>query len=135
MPVKAAAATARMGSRNRRLLTVTGFILNPSREDLPQWRIVYSLSNAPAGATSERTLRSSLSGLLVATVPLLGVVISALAGGQERFGGRRLVGLFLGLGGVALVLGFDVSGASLPAVGELAAVAVGYAIGPMLVAR
>ena len=84
---------------------------------------------------AERTLSSSLSGLLVATVPLIGVVLSALVGGHEPFSGRRLIGLFLGLAGVALVLGFDVGGASVPAVGELAVVALCYAIGPLLIAR
>jgi drug/metabolite transporter (DMT)-like permease len=129
--------------------TVTGAALllpfAARRRDLAElarhWRILLVYTGVEVGvpwlllSDAERTLSSSLSGLLVATVPLIGVVLSALAGGRERFGGRRLLGLFLGLGGVALVLGFDVGGANLHAVGELALVALGYAIGPMLISR
>ena len=49
-------------------------------------------------ATAEQRLSSSLTGLLIAGVPLVGGVLAASAGG-ERLGGRRLMGLLVGLAG------------------------------------
>jgi drug/metabolite transporter (DMT)-like permease len=84
---------------------------------------------------AERRLPSSLTGLLVAAVPLIGVLLARLTGSDERFGGRRLLGLVIGLAGVAALVGLDVSGSNLGAVGEVGLVALGYAIGPLIVAR
>jgi len=84
---------------------------------------------------AERRLPSSLTGLLVAAVPLIGVLLARLSGSDERCGGRRLLGLLLGLAGVAALVGLDVSGSNLGAVGEVGLVALGYAIGPMIIAR
>src|SRR2546428_11192412 len=71
----------------------------------------------------------------VAAVPLIGVVLARLTGSDERFGGRRLLGLLLGLAGVAALVGLDASGSNLGAVGEGGLGALGYAIRPMIVAR
>jgi drug/metabolite transporter (DMT)-like permease len=83
---------------------------------------------------AERHLSSSLSGLLVAAVPLVGAVV-AVTTGHERPGRGQLGGLLLGLAGVALLAGFDVSGTGWRSVGEVAVVVVGYAIGPAILAR
>jgi drug/metabolite transporter (DMT)-like permease len=83
---------------------------------------------------AERRLSSSLSGLLVAAVPLIGAVLAALAG-VERFDLRRGAGLLVGLGGVAALLGFDVGGGSAGAVGEIGLVTVGYAVGALMISR
>ncbi len=63
------------------------------------------------------------------------MLLARLTGSDERFGGRRLLGLLLGLTGVAALVGLDVSGSNLGAVGEVGLVALGYAIGPMIIAR
>jgi drug/metabolite transporter (DMT)-like permease len=85
---------------------------------------------------AERVLSSSLSGLLVAAVPLVGVVVARFAGVDERGGGvLRYVGLLLGLGGVVLLLGLDVGQARVGALLEMAVVAVGYAVAPVIMAR
>jgi drug/metabolite transporter (DMT)-like permease len=84
-------------------------------------------------STAEERLSSSEAALLIATVPLLGVVVARLGGG-ERVDRRRLAGLACGLFGVAAVVGLDVHGTPL-AVAEGLVVAAGYATGPFLVSR
>jgi drug/metabolite transporter (DMT)-like permease len=84
---------------------------------------------------AERRLPSSLSGLLVATVPLIGLLLAAVTGHRDRFDRRGLFGLVLGLVGVAVLLGLDIGRGDLGAVGEVGIVAVGYATGPLLAAR
>jgi drug/metabolite transporter (DMT)-like permease len=84
---------------------------------------------------AERHLPSSLTGLLVATVPLIAVVLAALTGHRDRMDRRGVLGLVVGLIGVAALLGLDVGGGHPGAVGEVGLVAVGYAIGPLLAAR
>ncbi|MDQ2754353.1 MAG: DMT family transporter [Actinomycetota bacterium] len=84
---------------------------------------------------AERRLSSSLSGLLVAAVPLIGAILVIFVGGDDRLDRRRLAGLLVGLVGVGVLLGFDVSSGDIASAGEVAAVAVGYAVGPMIAAR
>ena len=64
-------------------------------------------------SSAERHLSSSLSGLLVAAVPVIGVGVARLAGDRERLSATRWAGLALGLAGVAL-LGGGVSAAAPP---------------------
>jgi drug/metabolite transporter (DMT)-like permease len=107
---------------------------------LPYWRMVLLFTLAEVAlpwlllADAERRLSSSLTGLLIAAVPLIGVLLMRLTGG-ERFEGRRVAGLLVGIIGVAALLRLDVSGSDLRAVGEVGLVALGYAIGPMMIAR
>lgn len=89
----------------------------------------YLLSDA------ERRLPSSLSGLLVATVPLFGVLLAMATGHHDRLDRRGIAGLAVGLVGVAVLLGLDVGGGAFGAVGEVVLVALGYATGPLLAAR
>jgi drug/metabolite transporter (DMT)-like permease len=84
---------------------------------------------------AEQHVSSSLAGLLIAAVPLVGAVI-AWTSRSERVEPLTVVGLLVGLGGVAALLGLDVSGGSdLRAVAELLATAVLYAVGPVIVSR
>jgi drug/metabolite transporter (DMT)-like permease len=84
---------------------------------------------------AERVLDSSLTGLLVAAVPIIAVVAGRLAGDRERLGPLRWTGLALGLGGVALLAAPHLDRGSGFAVGEVLLVAVGYAVGPIIAAR
>jgi drug/metabolite transporter (DMT)-like permease len=85
---------------------------------------------------AERVLSSSLSGLLVAAVPLVGVVVARIVGSDDAGGGVwRYVGLGSGLVGVVLLLGLDVGDVRLGAVLEMLAVAVGYAVAPVIMSR
>jgi drug/metabolite transporter (DMT)-like permease len=107
---------------------------------LPHWRWLavfavveiigpwFLLSNA------ERRLSSSMSGLLVATVPIIGAVLAKLSGDRERLTAVRLTGLLIGLGGVALLAGGATKGSVWPVV-EVLLTATGYATGPLIASR
>lgn len=84
---------------------------------------------------AEKRLSSSLTGLLIAAVPLVGAVVTRLTGDRERPDAVAAVGLVVGLAGVGAIVGLDIGGASAGALAELAAVVVGYAVGPILLAR
>ena len=84
---------------------------------------------------AERHLSSSLSGLLIAALPLVAAVLVLLAGGDERLGPRRWFGVFVGFAGVAVLVGFDVGRSDLWAAGEIGLVTICYAVGPQIIAR
>jgi drug/metabolite transporter (DMT)-like permease len=83
---------------------------------------------------AEERLSSSLTGLLIAAVPLAGAVL-ALATGTDHLGSRRLAGLLLGFGGVAALVGFDVGHSDLLSAASLLLVVIGYAVGPWILAH
>ena len=86
---------------------------------------------------AETRISSSLTGVLVATVPLTVAVIAPLFGVRERLGPRRVIGLAIGFAGVVALLGIDrLSGAEqwIGAASLIFAV-LGYAIGPLIVQR
>lgn len=103
------------------------------------WIVAYTIveMGVPWILLSDAELRisSSLSGLLVSTVPLLGVGIGLLTRSRERYGGRRLFGLVIGLAGVGVLVGFDVSSSTFGAIAEVLGVAICYAIGPLIISR
>lgn len=84
---------------------------------------------------AERRLSSSLAGLLVASVPWVGALLARAAGGHEPLGGRGLAGLAVGLAGVVALLGVDLGSGDAFTVAEMALVVLGYAVGPMVIAR
>jgi drug/metabolite transporter (DMT)-like permease len=84
---------------------------------------------------AETRLSSSLSGLLIASVPILVAVIGRATGGQDRLTAVRWAGLLVGLGGVALLVAGGGTHGQAGQVAEVLLVAVCYAIGPLVVAR
>jgi drug/metabolite transporter (DMT)-like permease len=80
-------------------------------------------------------LPSSLSGLLIATVPLIAVTLAVLTGHQDRMETREIMGLVIGLVGVGVLLGLDAGRRDLGSVALVGLVAVGYATGPLLASR
>ena len=86
-------------------------------------------------ARAETKLTSSLTGLLIAAVPLVGALVVTLTGERERLGGRRWLGLLVGIAGVAALVGLDVGQVNVVALVEIGLVAIGYAIGPIILAR
>ena len=54
----------------------------------------------------ERWISSSLTGILIATVPLTIALLSRFFGLHEQLGAWRLAGLVLGFAGVVILLGF-----------------------------
>jgi drug/metabolite transporter (DMT)-like permease len=113
---------------------------NP-RPLLPHWRAILTYTVAEVAlpwfflSDAETRLSSSLTGLLIAAVPFVGVILGRLTGAQDRFDARRLFGLVVGFIGVGALVGFNVSARDFGAVGEVGLVAIGYAIGPMIIAR
>jgi drug/metabolite transporter (DMT)-like permease len=84
---------------------------------------------------AEQRVSSSLTGLLIAAVPLVGAVIARTTGTRERLGATSGAGLLLGIVGVAAIVGLDVHGASTLSLVEIGAVAVCYAVGPAMLQR
>ncbi len=85
-------------------------------------------------ANAERRISSSLAGLLLATVPLVGAVLGWVTK-SDRIDWRRGVGLLIGLSGVAALVGLDLGAGDVGALLQMAVVAVGYAVGPFILAR
>ena len=84
---------------------------------------------------AETKLSSSLSGLLIASVPIIVAILSQFIGGGDRLTPIRWTGLLIGLAGVALLVADGgVRGDALSVV-EVMGVAVCYAIGPLIAAR
>ncbi len=86
-------------------------------------------------AQAERKLASSLAGLLVAAVPLIGTILVRIAGERHHLGTSGLAGLGIGLAGVAVLVGFDVRGADAVSFAMMGVVVVGYATGPFIISR
>ncbi len=86
-------------------------------------------------AHAETRLTSSLTGLLIAAVPLVGAVVTTFTGDREQHGTRRWAGLLVGMLGVAAIVGLDVHGAGALPLAEVAIVAVCYAVGPIVLSR
>lgn len=108
-----------------------------------RWRALTAFALAefviPFAAISvgEQWISSSVTGILIATVPMWVVLLSRSFGVREALGLRRLVGLALGFVGVAGLLGFgSVSGArGWAGVSCMLLSALGYAIGPLVIQR
>jgi drug/metabolite transporter (DMT)-like permease len=86
-------------------------------------------------SVAEQRLSSSLTGLLVAAVPLVGAGIAFARGASAGLGVLRMAGLLVGLAGVAALVGVDVRGAQLGATLAVGVVVIGYAVGPVLLSR
>ena len=106
---------------------------------LPHWRaiLVYTVVEVALPwfllSDAETRLSSSLTGLLIAAVPFVGVILGRLTGTADRFDARRLFGLLVGFVGVAALVGLNVSARDFGAVGEVGLVTVGYALGPLII--
>src|SRR3954452_8227171 len=100
------------------------------------WLLVFAFLEvcAPFGllTVAEQHISSSLTGLLVAAVPLIQALFSRVIGIADRIDGRRLVGLLVGLAGFAARVGIDVGGGSLLAAGAVLLAAACYAAGPLV---
>jgi drug/metabolite transporter (DMT)-like permease len=123
------------------LLTPVAAYRNELRPLLGRWRPLLAYTAVEVAipwvllARAETKLTSSLTGLLIAAVPLVGALVVTLTGDRERLGARRWVGLLVGIGGVAALVGLDVGQVDALAVVELGLVAVGYAVGPIILSR
>jgi len=105
---------------------------------LPRWRWVVVFAAIEIGAPflllgyAEQRLTSSLTALMMALVPIIVAVLSWAMRLQDRLDRRRVLGLLVGLSGVAALVGIDVGAGDAWAVAAAALAATGYASGPIL---
>jgi drug/metabolite transporter (DMT)-like permease len=108
---------------------------------LERWRWVVVYTVVEIGVPwlllfhAEERISSSVAGLLVAAVPLIGAVLYRAAGAGDHLDARRLTGLFTGFAGVAALMGLDVTGTDPLAAAEMLVVALCYAAGPLIISR
>jgi drug/metabolite transporter (DMT)-like permease len=123
------------------LLLPIAFFRRDLRGLLPFWlpllafaAIEIALPWVLLGAAEQR-VSSSLTGLLIAAVPLVGAVIARTTGDRERLGLQSAIGLAVGLAGVAAIVGLNLEGTSAISLAEIFLVAVCYAVGPAILQR
>lgn len=114
-----------------------------------RWRSLTALTVAQVTAPflliayGEQDISSSLAGLLVATEPILVVLLVAALGILRRepagayINGRQVIGLGVGFGGVTALLGVDVGkvGPQTAGAGLVLLAAWSYAVGALLIRR
>jgi drug/metabolite transporter (DMT)-like permease len=115
------------------------------RAALRHWRPVVVFAAVEMGGPwllltdAEKRLPSGLTGLLVACVPLFGALAAYTLGDHAALRPVRLVGIVIGLGGVALLVGGDLGGGAhgIPwwSVVQVMLVCVGYSVGPFIIDR
>ncbi len=106
-----------------------------------RWALIIAFAVAeisipfPLIAVGEVHVASSLTAIIVASVPLIVTVLSLRYDPSERPTRARAAGLVIGFTGVIALVGIDVAGSTAELLGALAifVAAIGYAIGPMLV--
>jgi len=91
----------------------------------------------PLIAAGEQHISSSLAAIIIAALPLLVALLALRYSPGDRVGGRRLVGLVVGLAGVVALLGIDVAGRPDELLGAamLLGAALAYAAGTLIVQR
>jgi drug/metabolite transporter (DMT)-like permease len=122
------------------LLLPVAFARGQVRPVLARWRPLLAFAVVEMAVPwvllgfAEQRLSSSLTGLLLAAVPLVAAGLARYGPRKERLGSRRLAGLLVGIGGVAALVGFEVGG-NVVAVVAVAVVVFGYALGPVILDR
>ena len=111
------------------------------RAVLARWRWVVAFAVVEiavpwiALGSAEQHITSSLAGLLIAGVPFVGTALAVATGGADRLSRTGLVGLVIGLVGVAAIVWGNFSTTDGAALLEIAIVVVGYAVGPAILSR
>jgi drug/metabolite transporter (DMT)-like permease len=87
--------------------------------------------------SAEEKLNSSVVALLIAMVPLIGTLIAWRLGDRSVLRPGRLGGLAIGLGGVGVVVGANLTSGGTPvwAIGAVVLTSIGYAVAPMIADR
>ena len=86
---------------------------------------------------AEQRISSALAGLMLAAVPIIGAVVLAIMGDRRTLAGVRVLGMALGMIGVALLVGLNALDGHLDGLSvlEMLIVATCYAVGPILLDR
>ena len=86
-------------------------------------------------ATAEQRLTSSLAGLLIGAMPLIGVGLYRLTGEHYTFDVRHVTGLACGLAGVIALVGINVGNGDIVGVIELLIVDLSWAVAPIIIVK
>jgi drug/metabolite transporter (DMT)-like permease len=104
-----------------------------------KWLVLFAAAEIvipfPLIGFGEQRIASSLAAILIAALPLVVAVLALRFDHAERPTVTRLLGMLIGLGGVAALVGIDLAGSGAALLGAAAVLVatVGYAVGPMLV--
>jgi drug/metabolite transporter (DMT)-like permease len=108
--------------------------------ELPiRWLVLFAATEIvipfPLIGFGEQRIASSLTAILIASLPLVVAAIALRVDHSERPTPIRLVGMLIGLAGVAALVGIDLGshGAELLGAAAVLVATVGYAVGPMVV--
>ena len=114
------------------------------RPALAKWRPVLAFAAIEMAGPwlllthAEKRLPSGLTGLLIACVPIIGALTAFALGDRSALHTQRVLGIAVGLAGVALLVGNDLradGGVPWISVGEVLIVCIGYATAPFIAAR
>jgi drug/metabolite transporter (DMT)-like permease len=104
-----------------------------------KWLVAFATAEIvipfPLIGWGEQRIPSSLTAILIASLPLVVAVLALRVDHAERPTRARLIGMLIGLAGVAALVGLDLggSGAELAGAAAVLLATVGYAVGPMIV--
>jgi drug/metabolite transporter (DMT)-like permease len=105
------------------------------------WIAVYAVIEItlpfPLIAAGEQYVSSSLTAILIASVPLIVALLAIRFDAAERATGLRLIGLIVGFAGVIVLVGIDVAGNTDELLGAtlILLASCGYAAAPMILKR
>jgi len=121
LPIAAAQGALRGLRRRLGVVALVGAI----QVAVPFWLI-------PAG---EQEISSALAGILVATTPIFTALLAIRVDHEERSEGLRLAGVGIGVAGVVVLFGLDLTGSTAAVLGGLAVVlaSLGYSVGGFIV--
>jgi drug/metabolite transporter (DMT)-like permease len=113
----------------------TGALRGLSLRWLAAFALVEITIPFPLIAYGEEHLSSSLTAILIAAVPLMVAFLALRFDHSERPTKTRLVGMIVGIAGVAALVGIDVVGSTAELIGaaSILVATMGYAAGPMIV--
>lgn len=113
------------------------------RKALRQWRVVAAFAVLEMAIPwfllghAEMRISSGMAGLMIAAAPIIGAIITATLGDRHNVAPVRVVGMTVGMVGVAALVGIDALGGHLDwlSVLEMLTIAACYALGPIVIDR
>jgi drug/metabolite transporter (DMT)-like permease len=106
-----------------------------------RWLVAFAVTEIsipfPLIAFGETRVSSSLAAILIASLPLMVAFLALRFDRSERPTRTRLLGMLIGLTGVAALVGIDIGGTTpeLIGAGAILLATLGYACGPLIVNR
>jgi drug/metabolite transporter (DMT)-like permease len=106
-----------------------------------RWLVAFAVTEIsipfPLIAFGETRVSSSLAAILIASLPLVVAFLALRFDRSERPTRTRLLGMLIGLAGVAALVGIDIGGTTseLIGAGAILIATLGYACGPLIVNR